>query len=127
MPGCSLFCVVMSSVFECKRCGSCCRWSGYVRVSADEVDAIADFLNIDRNDFIAEHTRLTTDRSGLSLLENADGSCPYLIESPEGPACQIQAVKPRQCRDFPLKWNFPDWEKECAGGRAMQDRSAKDI
>ena len=70
-------------------------------------------------DFIATSTRLTGDRTGLSLLENPDGSCPYLEDTPEGPSCRLQSVKPQQCCDFPLKWNFPDWEKECAGGRAM--------
>ncbi len=105
----------MSSDFECKRCGNCCRWRGYVRVSAKEIDAIAEFLGMSPAEFIDTSTRLTGDRTGLSLLENPDGSCPYLEDSPEGPACRLQAVKPRQCCDFPLKWNFPGWENECAG------------
>ena len=91
-----------------------------MRVSSDEVDAIAAFLQIPAGEFIEKHTRLTADRSGLSLLENPDGSCPYLAETPEGSACRIQAVKPRQCQDFPFRWNFPDWQEECAGGKAMQ-------
>ena len=114
-----VFLVVMSKVFECKRCGNCCRWPGYVRISAAEADAIADFLQIPVGDFIADCTRLTADRSGLSLLENPDGSCPYLIDSPAGPSCQLQEVKPQQCLDFPLKWNFPNWQQECAGGAEM--------
>ena len=109
---------VMKNVFHCQRCGNCCRWPGYVRVSAAEIDAIADFLGLSAEDFIASHTRLTADRSGLSLLENPDGSCPYLEMSIDGSACRLQAVKPRQCCDFPQRWNFSDWEKECAGGQA---------
>ena len=85
-------------------------------MSASEIDAIAAFLQIPAERFIAESTRLTADRSGLSLLENPDGSCPFLQETPEGPACCLQEVKPQQCRDFPLKWNFPGWENECAAG-----------
>lgn len=111
----------MEKSFRCLRCGNCCRWPGYVRLDAREVDAVAEFLNLSAEEFIENYTRLTADRSGLSLLENPDGSCPYLTETPEGPACMIQPVKPRQCRDFPLKWNFPDWQQECAGGRAMLD------
>ena len=114
----------MDKLFECKRCGNCCRWPGYVRLGADEIDAIAAFLGVKAGDVIASSTRLTGDRTGLSLLENPDGSCPYLYETPEGAACRIQQVKPRQCRDFPLKWNFPGWEKECAGGRELLTSSA---
>ena len=34
-----------------------------------------------------------------------------------------QAAKPRQCRNFPLVWNFPGWEKECAGsGEAGEEK-----
>ena len=113
----------MEKKFACKRCGNCCRWSGYVRVSAREIDNIAAFLGFSSEEFVARYTRLTADRSGLSLLENPDGSCPYLIDSPEGPACQIQAVKPQQCCDFPLKWNFTNWQQECAGGRAMLEET----
>ena len=101
--------------FRCRRCGSCCRWPGYVRVSAREIDAIAESLGMSSERFIDEYTRLVVDRSGLSLTEKADGSCVFLEET--RPArCRIEAAKPRQCRDFPEKWNFPGWEKECAGG-----------
>ena len=120
MPGCSPFFVTdMAKEFECKRCGNCCRWPGYVRISPAETDVIAAFLQMPVQEFTEKFTRLTADRTGLSLLENADGSCPYLIDSPEGPACKLQPVKPQQCRDFPLKWSFPGWEQECAGGRAV--------
>ena len=113
----------MNTDFECLRCGNCCRWPGYVRVSASEIDAIAAFLKLPVDEFIAGYTRLTGDRSGLSLLENPDGSCPFLEDAPEGPACFLQSVKPQQCRDFPLKWNFPNWEDECAGGKAMREKT----
>lgn len=84
------------------------------------MDDIAAFLGMLPADFIAGYTRLTADRSGLSLLENPDGSCPYLEDTLEGPSCRLQQVKPQQCRDFPLKWNFPGWQNECAGGRAIK-------
>lgn len=101
--------------FRCRRCGNCCRWSGYVRLSETEIDVIAGFLGMSPGDFVERYTRLTADRSGLSLIEKADGACIFLTET-RPPACRIEAVKPRQCRDFPEKWNFPGWEKECAGG-----------
>ena len=105
----------MSESFHCVRCGACCRWEGPVRVSEQEVDAIAAYLNIPVRDFIRDHTVLTPDRRSLSLRENPDGSCCYYDPAA---GCRIQAVKPKQCRDFPLKWNFPGWEKLCAGAQA---------
>jgi len=101
--------------FQCRRCGRCCRWPGYVRLTHDEVDAIAGFLEMTPEAFAEKYTRLTADRSGLSLVERADGVCVFLTEARPA-ACRIEAVKPRQCRDFPEKWNFPGWEKECPGG-----------
>jgi len=92
-----------------------------VRLAEEEIAPIAALLGIGEDEFIQRHTRLTADRSGLSLLENADGSCVFLEEAASGAACRIQAAKPRQCRNFPRIWNFPGWETECAGGRAMKD------
>lgn len=88
-----------------------------MRVSEKEIEAIADFLNLDLNDFIQHYTRLTADRRALSLLEKPDGSCLYLDESNGIPACSIEKVKPQQCRNFPEKWNFPGWENECEGAK----------
>lgn len=102
--------------FRCLRCGACCRWEGPVRVNEEEVKAIAAFLGIEEELFIKEYTVLAPDRKSLSLLEKEDGSCLYLDEEK---GCLIQEVKPLQCREFPYKWSFPGWEKECAGGRAL--------
>lgn len=105
----------MNKEFHCVRCGACCRWEGPVRVSEKEVDAIADFLHIPVRDFIRDHTVLTPDRRSLSLMEKSDGACVY-YDTVTG-SCKIQAVKPKQCRDFPLVWNFPGWEKLCRGAQ----------
>jgi len=106
----------MNEEFHCARCGACCRWEGPVRVSDQEINEIAGYLKIPVQDFIRDHTVLTRDRRSLSLKEKPDGSCCYYDESTR--CCRIQAVKPRQCRDFPLRWNFPGWEKLCAGAGA---------
>jgi len=52
----------------------------------------------------------------LSVVkENSDGSC--VCYDPDARCCRIQTVKPKQCRDFPTVWNFPGWERLCAGAR----------
>ena len=108
------------SSFHCIRCGACCKWEGPVRVSDREIDRIADFLGIDLQRFIREYTRLTSDRRSLSLLEKEDGSCLYYDDAEK--ACRINPVKPKQCRDFPLRWNFPSWRRFCAGAAALEKR-----
>ena len=103
--------------FVCSRCGRCCRWPGAVKVSDAEVDAIAGFLGMPVAEFLDRHTVITPDRQYLSLREKPDGECEFLTVDGNGSAgCAVEAVKPRQCREFPEKWNFPGWEKECSGG-----------
>ena len=65
-------------------------------------------------EFLEEYTRLRPDRTGLSLTEAENGSCIF-FEDGSAPRCRINPVKPQQCRDFPLKWNFPNWQSECKG------------
>jgi Fe-S-cluster containining protein len=103
--------------FVCSRCGACCRWPGAVKLEDAEVDAIAAELGISVEEFLADHTEITPDRRHLSLREKANGECEYLAVGEDGLArCLIENVKPRQCRVFPEKWNFPGWEKKCSGG-----------
>ncbi len=99
----------MPVTYECQRCTACCRWPGLVHVTNAEIDRLAEFLGLPAVDFIQHHTRLATDRRGLSLCETATGACEFL----DGNDCRVQAVKPQQCRDFPNGWNFPGWQKEC--------------
>ena len=103
--------------FQCRRCGNCCRWPGYVHVTEREIDAIAAMLEMTPEEFIEKYTRLTADRWGLSLIENEAGHCIFL-ENGDPASCRIDENKPQQCRDFPAKWNFPGWENECAGGHS---------
>lgn len=103
--------------FVCARCGACCRWPGAVKVTDAEVDAIAEHLGMPVEEFIEHHTVITPDRQHLSLCEKANGECEYLAADDNGAArCLIDDVKPQQCRNFPDKWNFPGWQKLCAGG-----------
>jgi len=105
---------------ECLRCGNCCRWQGYVRVSPDEIDAIAGYLGLTVESFIGRYTRLTHDRGGLSLTEKRDGSCVFLA----GNDCAIHDVKPEQCRGFPWDWHFPGCEEQCRAARAAKSGRA---
>ena len=80
-----------------------------MRVTDVEVNQLAEFLGLPVEDFIQQHTQLTPDRRGLMLMEQASGACEVLA----GNDCQVEPVKPQQCRDFPNGWNFPGWQAEC--------------
>ena len=95
--------------YQCQRCTNCCRWPGFVKVSAAEISALAEFLGETEYDFIQRYTRLRANRDGLALIEKPDGACIFL----KGNDCSVQPVKPGQCRDFPNKWNFPGWREVC--------------
>ncbi|MDD5199338.1 MAG: YkgJ family cysteine cluster protein [Terrimicrobiaceae bacterium] len=95
--------------YQCQRCGNCCRWPGFVRLSDADITAIAAFLGIEEIDFIQRYTRLRPQRDGLALIDKPNGECVFL----DGIDCAIQPVKPRQCAGFPNAWNFPGWRDSC--------------
>ena len=99
--------------FSCARCGACCEWEGYVRLTELDVELIAEFLGMDIEVFTDVYTRITDDRRSLSLTENDNGSCVFYQKNP--PLCLINDVKPSQCSKFPQEWNFEGWETKCAG------------
>jgi len=94
---------------SCAHCGACCRHAGEVRLRADEIEPIARFLEMPVNNFTAAFTSLRADRSGLILNEAEDGACIFLKDN----LCHIQPVKPRQCREFPERWQIPGFESFC--------------
>ena len=100
--------------YECTRCGNCCRWQGIVRLTADEIDAIADFLGLTPEAFADAYAELTPDRRCLTLVDGPEGYCIMLTQ--EG-LCRIHPVKPAQCRDFPNAWRIADLEKHCKARR----------
>lgn len=100
--------------FRCTQCGKCCAGPepGFVWVSDDEVEAIAEFLG----EPVAEVTQLYTRLSGRerTLREKANHDCVF-YDRERG--CTIYRVRPRQCRTWPF-WesnvNTPeDWQHTC--------------
>ena len=104
----------MEFELQCQRCAACCRWPGEVRLTDDDVARLAASLCVTEQDFIENHTRLRKDRRGLALHARPDHSCIFL----ERNSCVVQAVKPRQCGEFPNRWLNFLWGKVPLG--AMQ-------
>ncbi len=99
--------------FKCQVCGACCRWPGQVRLLDKDIIALAEYLDIALDEFLTQWTTLASDRRGLILAEQADGACIFL----DANRCRVYPARPRQCRDFPIKWSFHGAEKECPGAR----------
>lgn len=114
--------MAQSSRYRCMRCGNCCRWPGYVRVTESEIDRIAEFLDMTPAELIEGYTVLTEDRRGLSFVEQPDGSCIFL----EGRnTCVIEPVKPRQCVDFPERWQAGTWQARCQAEALDDERGSE--
>ncbi len=96
--------------FECRRCNLCCKQAGYVYITPQESEGMAHFLRIDIYEFVDQYCDLLQ-RNQLVLKKHADESCIFLTE--EG--CSLHAVKPRQCRDFPVKWRTVNSLSYCVG------------
>lgn len=96
--------------FSCQQCGLCCRQPGYVYLAAGEAERIAAFLQTDLYRFTGEYCEVL-ERRHLVLKKNADESCIFLT----GNACRVHAVKPEQCRDFPVRWRTPRSWDYCEG------------
>jgi Fe-S-cluster containining protein len=107
--------------YQCQRCGNCCRWPGFVKVSEAEIAAIAAHAGVDEHDFIQRYTRLRPNRDGLALIDKPNGECFFLDEG----RCAIQPVKPGQCRAFPNEWNFPGWREVCEAVPVPRKAAAK--
>ena len=101
-----------SEEFKCVQCGRCCRVEGYVRLTKEDSDRMAEYLFMDVREFVDTYTRVTETRGGLSLVENDDHSCVFIEEDN---TCLVNDAKPAQCRRFPVHWSFYGWEDICAG------------
>lgn len=84
--------------FKCTGCGGCCTGSpGVVWVTAQEVQQMAEHLNLSIDEFSEKYLRLLGNR--ISLKEHAyTYDCVFLKE---GKRCSIYAHRPTQCRTFP--------------------------
>lgn len=106
--------------FACTECGKCCSGPpGYVWITEEECQKIAEHLGLKLEEFLQKYVRLVGHR--LSLIEVKRGQnydCIFL----EGKRCKVYEARPKQCQTFPW-WpqNLKDkksWEsvaKTCEG------------
>lgn len=103
--------------FKCTGCGKCCTGApGAVWLKPHEIETIAAYLKITKEEFIKSYTRLIDGR--ISLIEKERYDCIFL----EGNACSVYPVRPVQCQTFPFwpsllqsKENWEAAKSSCEG------------
>ena len=109
--------------FECVQCGECCSGpaEGYIWVSRQEIQIIADFLKITPGQLRQEYLRRVGLRTTVIEKPNTK-DCIFLNQVDGRKRCVIYPVRPSQCRSWPF-WasnlaNPNSWNKaaqKCSG------------
>ena len=89
--------ITASDLFDCKKCGDCCKGYGGTFVSPDDVAAIADYIGETTEVFLERYCQMSGGRPVLS--QDEDGYCVFW--DGEG-LCSIHPVKPKMCRAWPF-------------------------
>ena len=84
-----------SDIFKCTKCGDCCKGYGGTFVTAQDIDAIAGYINTDPKHFVADYCQMS---GGKPVL--AQGKNSYCIFWDK--LCTIHPVKPRMCKSWPF-------------------------
>lgn len=100
--------------FTCTQCGDCCTGApGFVWVNKQEIQNLADLLEMEVPDFEAKYVRTVGIRK--SLVEFPSGDCVFFDTKARN--CGVYEARPRQCRTWPF-WHSnlksPEtWEETC--------------
>jgi uncharacterized protein len=103
---------------DCRACAECCRVTE-VQLDDRDVDHLAKFLGIRRQDFLEQYTMINKDEE-LILKRTAKAGCVFL----NGNDCTVYEARPANCERFPhlLKgagslqsrmWQFVDRATYC--------------
>ena len=105
---------------KCADCGgNCCSGkSGYIWVDEQEQKNIAQFINIEYEEFRKDYLRVHCGRYSIKELK-ISGNYNCVFFDIEKKCCSIYEVRPKQCREFPF-WEYyrtrcEELVKECPG------------
>jgi uncharacterized protein len=82
-------------VFTCQQCGQCCQGDKGILVTPAEMNALAEFLGLSREELARRY--LISSPLGLQVAAR-NGACIFL----EDKRCRVHPVKPRICREWPF-------------------------
>ncbi len=105
-------------MFECKRCGFCCKGKSTISLSKEEIIRISNFLNLSESEFLKKYT-IKKEPFRIEMKVKND-FCIFFDKKER--ACKIHPVKPDKCKEWPLipaifkdKTNFEIIKKSCKG------------
>jgi Fe-S-cluster containining protein len=116
--------------FECTRCGACCTGApGFVWVSVEEMQRIAEHRGEDLQAFASRFVRQVGTR--YSLIERPNGDCIFWDRER---GCTVYESRPIQCQTWPF-WSENvetpgDWEfvkQGCPGAGRGRVYTAEEI
>lgn len=84
------------NIFECKKCGDCCKGYGGTFVTDSDIEAIAAYVKVEPRYFLRDYCQMSGTRPVLA--QGKDGYCIFR----ENKICSIHPVKPRMCRAWPF-------------------------
>lgn len=87
--------ITASDLFDCKKCGDCCKGYGGTFVSSEDIKKIAEFIRENPENFSKRYCQMSGDRP--VLLQNDNGYCVFWDGE-----CSIHPVKPRMCKAWPF-------------------------
>lgn len=84
-----------SDLFQCKKCGDCCKGYGGTFVTPEDILAISDYIQTEPERFVDDYCQ----KSGRKpvLRQGSDGYCIFWDK-----VCTIHPVKPRMCKAWPF-------------------------
>ena len=88
-------CIGPGELFECRRCGDCCKGFGGTYLTGEDIEAISRYIGSNPEKFVARYCS----HSGTKpvLAQRSDGYCIFWDKT-----CTIHPVKPRMCRKWPF-------------------------
>jgi Fe-S-cluster containining protein len=79
---------------DCTTCANCCRVSE-VEITDRDVDKLAKFLGMTREEFIRDSTQQS--ESGELILKRTESGCVFLEDN----LCSVYEARPQNCANFP--------------------------
>jgi uncharacterized protein len=109
-------------LFQCKRCGQCCKVLGLPELSWKDLEEIPKFLNITKEEYIERYYGTIIEKNGEEMIkryvEDRRRPCPFLENNI---SCKIYSVRPVPCRAYPLETDFGRCNIDCPGAKSVYD------
>ena len=106
--------------FVCWECGNCCRGEGFVAITPEDIERMAEYPGCSELEFTRKFTKQEKNRRGLVLKEKGDDAACIFLNGDN--TCAVYQARPEQCAGFPYTWNYANWWLRCENKCALQDK-----